>query len=788
MKKILRPTAFLAVMMISISAIAQARDLSGTVVDENDEPMPFVNVVLLTMPDSTFVKGCVTDENGQFKISSDRPAQVLRLTCMGYEPLFIATSDVIGQTIRMTEDVKLLKEVVVYGELPKTHVKGDAMRTNIEGTILEKAGSAVDALKNVPSVEADNDGGVKVLGRGDAEVYINGRRVLDSKEVARLRSEQIQFIDVVQNPGARYSASTKAVVRIQLKKAHGDGFSFRENASGIYQYGLTLTNDLNVNYRIGGLDITGSFWAGRFGHSKSLQEHTLTYYAGPDFIEGRSTQEAKGIWKGWSPQLQVNYMINEKHSVGAFYKFDRHPSNDWNSLFVTKNYENGVYTELSESDIHQNDRFKKHIFNAYYIGKVGNLGIDLNIDGLFDNTETPGSTVETTTSADGTRDIRSITSNTKSGNDFWASKLILTYPVCKGSLSVGGEYSYNHRTDAYTYTATEELPVQTTDTEINETSVSTFAEYGRRFGLVFVQAGLRYEHLSNDYFNFGVRQDESCRSYGDWFPTAVISAPIGKVQMALSYRRDIQRPNYSNLTSSTVYINRYTYQSGNPYLKPTYTHSIVFNASYKWLNFNLNFARIKDSETMSTEPFPGASDPLVSLVRPINSNEPYNRFSANLALQPIVGIWHPTWTVYTIFQNYKTPCIYGSTITLNRPFCSLSWGNIFELPCSFRLSLSTYWASKGDYDNFRVTRSRFYTSIGVQHDINLRRFGSLTLDLRCVDVFNSSKTEATVYGFRELTTFNPARRTFMLDITWRFNEADSKYRGSGAGEKQKARM
>ena len=76
----------------------------------------------------------------------------------------------------------------------------------------------------------------------------------------------------------------------------------------------------------------------------------------------------------------------------------------------------------------------------------------------------------------------------------------------------------------------------------------------------------------------------------------------------------------------------------------------------------------------------------------------------------------------------------------------------------------------------------------MQRDINLRRMGMLTLDLRCNDVFNSDEAKATLYGPRELTVLNPVRRTFILNLTWKFNEARSKYRGSGAGEKQKARM
>ncbi|MBR3009707.1 MAG: TonB-dependent receptor [Prevotella sp.] len=795
MKKMNYRLAALAVAwMMVVAAAAKTQDYSGKVIDEKGQPVAFVNVVLLSLPDSAFVQGAVSDEQGAFHIVTNVSDGLLKLSSVGYETLFVKAAN--GLTITMKEDAQMLGEVVVKSQLPKTLVKGDAMRTTVAGTILEKAGTVNDALSKIPSLEAERDGGVKVLGRGDAEVYINGRRVQDNSELSRLRSDQIQHVDVVQNPGARYAASTKAVVRITLKKAQGEGFSFQDNLSGMYQYGHTLTNNLDVNYRMGGLDITASLWAGRYGHTKSLQENTLTYYAGPDKIEGVSTQESKKIWKGWSPQLQVNYMLDENHSFGAFYKYDRHPSGDFNSMFYTDSYENGIFKERSESHITQVDMFRKHIFNAYYNGKVGQLSIDMNVDGLFDDTQSPSNTQEVTTETGGSPVNRSIESTTVSSNNFWASKLIFGYPVWQGNFSLGGEYTYNHRTDAYDFMATDAVPVKTTDTEINEKSAAAFAEYGRQFGKVFAQVGLRYEHLTNDYFNFGKKEDEVCRNYGDWFPTAVISAPVGKVQLSLSYRRDIERPNYANLTSSTVYINRYTYQSGNPYLKPTYTHSLVLNGAYKWMNLTLNYARIKDAETMSTEPYPGSADPFVSLVRPINSQEDYARLTVVASARPTFNFqlssfncsWHPTWSVVAMFQNYKTPTATGEVITLSQPWFNGSWRNTIELPHDFRLSADVEWATKGEYNNFHLTKSRIFGSFGVQKDFHLRRLGSLTADLRCIDIFNTNKTDAIIYGYRDLTVHNPARRTFTLDLTWKFNEAHSKYRGSGAGEKQKARM
>ena len=448
----LRFAALMAAIVMTMTAQAKTQDWGGRVIDEKGQPMPYVNVVLLSLPDSAFVQGAVTDEQGVFKIVTNVTNGLFKVTSVGYQTLYISltpnpsptgegseytqgektaeggtTPLSLGEgpgerllTIQMKEDAQLLSEAVVKGQLPKTHVKGDAMRTNVAGTILEKAGTVNDALSKIPSLEAERDGGVKVLGRGDAEVYINGRRVQDIKELSRLRSDQIQHVDVVQNPGARYAASTKAVVRITLKKAQGEGFSFQDNLEGVYQYGHTLTNNLDVNYRMGGLDITASFWAGRYGHTKSLQENTLTYYAGPDKIEGVSTQESKNIWKGWSPQLQVNYMLDENHSFGAFYKYDRHPNGDFNSMFYTDSYENSIFKEHSESHIIQEDMFTKHIFNAYYNGKVGQLSIDLNIDGLFDDTQSPSNTHEVTTETGDSPVNRSIESTTVSSNNFWA--------------------------------------------------------------------------------------------------------------------------------------------------------------------------------------------------------------------------------------------------------------------------------------------------------------------------------------------------------------------------------
>ena len=683
-----------------------------------------------------------------------------------------------------------LGEVVVKSNLPRTRVKGDAMRTSVSGSILEKAGSATDALAKIPSLKAAKGSGVEVYGRGAAEVYINGRKVQDMNELDRLRSEDILHVDVVQNPGARYAASIKAVVRITTKKRQGDGFSFVENAGGVYRYGWTGTNNLDVNYRTGGLDVTASIWGGIEGHNRVNQSSDITYIVGNDHYLGSSTPDIKYRWTGYSPQIQLNYMVNENHSFGAYYKWDHNTHNENNGWFLMKNYKNGKPTEDMLSNMDGDGNKRQHIFNAYYNGKVGNLSIDWNVDGLFMHANDIQSTVENTTYHDGKPQTRNnVSYSTPSRNDFWATKLVLSYPVWKGNVSAGTEYSHTSRNSRYNLSTENQEAVTSSDTDIKESSTSVFLEYGRSFGRFSAQAGIRYEYLSNDYYNFGKYDAEVSKSYGEWFPILTLSYRTNSnVQLSLSYRKDIDRPNYDNLSSSIIYINKYSYQSGNPYLKPIYTDNLVLNAAYKWMNASVTYQRIKNAIVLQMMPYPGSTDPMVTLERPENSKDPFNRLMFNLSGRPEIGIWHPMWQASLVLQDYKSITLDGSMKTLNRPYVWAGWNNDFVLPHDWRINANINLTTKGDELCYRMIENNWNTSLGIQKDIHTRSLGKFTFDFRCDDPFNIQKTANIFYGIRQIEVHRKAMRTFTLDITWRFNEAQKKYRGTGAGESQKRRM
>ena len=221
-----------------------AQTYSGKVTDEKSQPLPYTNVVLLSLPDSAFVTGTVSDESGAFTLRGEKPKLLLRVSSIGYATIYNKVEKQDLGTIQLLPDAQLLGEVVVKGDLPKVQLKGDAQVTNVTGTILEKAGTGNDLLSKLPGVSAE-EGTVNVFGSGTAEIYINGRKMRNASELDQLSSDNVKRVEVVRNPGARYDATVQAVVRIYTKKAQGEGFGFNNRFLTRYQYDWSVLDQFN---------------------------------------------------------------------------------------------------------------------------------------------------------------------------------------------------------------------------------------------------------------------------------------------------------------------------------------------------------------------------------------------------------------------------------------------------------------------------------------------------------------------------------------------------------------
>lgn len=170
----------LAMSLLWLSAVSAfaTPTVVGKVVNGQQQPLPFVNVVVLNPADSTFIQGAVTDENGQFHIDVPQEQHyLLKLTSVEYAPLFKQINGDDAGTLTLTEQVHALKEVVVKANRPQFKPVAGGLSVDIANTLLAQTGTATDVLRQLPRVNVENDGSVNVFSKGTPEIYINNKKV-----------------------------------------------------------------------------------------------------------------------------------------------------------------------------------------------------------------------------------------------------------------------------------------------------------------------------------------------------------------------------------------------------------------------------------------------------------------------------------------------------------------------------------------------------------------------------------------------------------------------------------
>lgn len=186
--------------------------------------MPYANVFLLNQQDSTFIKGTVSDENGAFSLDGYQNGDILKVSAMGYKTNYLVCHNESIGNITLLDDAKLLGEVVVKGH--RNYVKSNNMGLNVSmiGNPLSKLGSALDAIKQMPLISGIGTN-ISVLGKGAPEIYINHRKVRDNSELQQLSSQNIERVEIITNPGAKYEADVKSVIIIHTKSRMQDGLA-----------------------------------------------------------------------------------------------------------------------------------------------------------------------------------------------------------------------------------------------------------------------------------------------------------------------------------------------------------------------------------------------------------------------------------------------------------------------------------------------------------------------------------------------------------------------------------
>ena len=766
-------------------------DWKGRVVDEKGEPVAYANVAVLSKADSTVVCGVVTQEDGTFNIVTSETDGIMMVAMLGYKTVYLSPVD--GAVITLADDTQTLEGAVASAVMPKTKLTGEG---------LENAGTANDVLSKTPGL-IKGQNGLEVIGKGSPMVYINGRRVSDASELDRLQSNEIQSVEVITNPSAQYDATVRAVVRIRTIRRQGDGFGFNLNASDAQSLRWAKGNDpfgaLNVNYRIGGVDI---FAGVNYARNTSRQESYLEKQtfgrtaAGDDLLfENKGTLLNEYIGSTIYGNAGVNWQMVDNHFLGGKVEWGRHLTYSVHTEVNDNVFENGTLvdklTTMSDDTMGEWTPYNLGA-NLYYNGLVaGKLGIDINMD--YYGTDDSSKSVSMETS-DMTHNAAIQSGSTNAGR-MYAAKAVLSYPVWKGQLQAGTEETFSRRRDNY---SVDGIDISASKATVKEDNIAGFASYGCYLPKVGqFSAGVRYEWVHYAYEDAVTPANDLTRDYGNWFPNVSYAGVIGSqsknpVQVMLNYSAKTSRPHYGNLSSAIRYNSRYIWQSGNSRLQPEMSHNIGLTAVWKYITVMLNYSRTDDAIVTWSAPY-GAEG--VVLVKPRNIETPFRMMAAYVNLTPTVGPWNMNYTIGILPQwftiNAPDPReASGIRVTTfnDKPIFFAQLFNTFTVKGGWQFELGGVLMSPGYSRNLYMSNWNVNITAAVQK--TLLRDGSLVVRLEGEDLTRTAHfNTASDFGSHTIMQTNLLdMQKVKLSVRYNFNTAQSKYRGTGAGADSKARM
>ncbi len=755
------------------------RHLTGTVIDEQGLPIAYANISLLNVADTCFITGGVSNESGYFAIPYEQPTVLARISYVGYKTIYRLCKQSEVGTIRMQPENYTLNGVVVKGERPKVQLQGNSLVMNVEGTVMERLGTAEDVLTRVPMI-AKRDEGFEILGKGAPLIYLNNRKLNDLNELRNIQSDMIRNVEVIQNPGARYDASVNAVIIIRTKRAAGEGLGVELSSWSRSGRGYANNERINLTYRTGGLELFANLF-GAYNRRKSSGEFEQTVFA--DTLWVINNREKNHVLNPFlEGRFGFNYQINDNHSFGGFYQ------NTYDYVKTRSKYDDDLqadgvsYDHLQNSSVRRDKNTPIHQANLYYTGKVGQLTIDFNADYTFRRQQSRNQQQELSAEYED-RDVN--TENLTRSNLF-AEKLFVTHPLWKGQIEVGEEYTNTRWKSRFD---NQEGYIANSNNEQHESNIAPFMELRQQLGRFQLSAGLRYEHVESEYFVSGQRRDEQCRTYDEFFPSLSVSTSAKNLQLSFSYAKRTSRPAYWLLSSDVTYENRLNRQTGNPYLKPVKYHNLNAMVMWKWLYLMTNFSHCVDPILYTAGSL--EEDSKVNFVTYKNYDHA-DWLTVTLGAQKNVKLgdgitWTPQYNV-SLMKPWVTTTFNGQEKSFNRAMLTIQLGNIVSLPHNWLLQADFNMHTHGNTgSNLWVDCTNPMLSLSISKDFFKHR---LNVKLTGNDLFNGGINRITLYSNRFMIrkTEDNDTRCVQLSLRYRFNVTPSKYKGTGAGNAEKNRL
>ncbi len=606
----------LAAWMAFAFSVAHAQSLRGRITDRENKPVEGASVYLFN--DTLLLKTALADTDGQFVFATSPGASYrLTVTQVGFvaQKLGPLRADTLLRIV-LLPDVTALQAITLTTRKPLVEQKIDRMVVNVDALVGAAGSTALDVLEKSPGVTVDQNGAIGLRGKGAVMIFIDDKPTYlsgsDLENYLRsLSAATIEQVELMTNPPAKYDAAGNGgVINIRLKRNKTKGFNGGLNL-GYTQGKLARTSEgVNLTYRRNRLSLFSNLSYNRQNSFSDLDinRHFFTPGGTPtsDFLQNSYSRRRAHSVNG---KVGLDYYLSERTTLGIGLTGLLNPGSS-RALNVSRLlHGDGIIDSTIEAVNRENRRFTNSGLNLNYRRQFAAPGRAWTIDAdylryrgengqSFDNTGSlpDGSVIS--------HDL--LVGDLSSAIGIYSLKTDYTHPASSGwKWETGAKGSLTRTDNAADYFLTNRSGThpdydKTNRFNYEEQLLASYLTTSKEKGRISIQAGLRFEYTRSKGHQLGnVQKPDSTfsRGYAAVFPTAYLQYRLdsaGDQSLQLNYGRRIDRPYYEDLNPFVSPLDKFTYYSGNPYLRPSYTDNIELSHTWKQITTTLSYSRTQN--------------------------------------------------------------------------------------------------------------------------------------------------------------------------------------------------
>ncbi len=750
MKKLL---SLLVTASISVCAFAQQTGgkISGTIKDGgNQAVIDAATISLLSSADSSLVKTALTDKAGYFSFENIKDGRYLVMAVsIGHakvysQPLVLdaANPEASAGVLQLVVNTKELTAVTVTARKQFIERKIDKTVINPDAMISNAGANALEMLEKAPGVTVDKDGNISLKGKAGVIVMIDGKPSYMSGNdlvnyLNNMPATNVDQVELMPNPPAKYDASgNSGIINIKLKKNKQRGFNGSVSTSQGHGEYFRSANTLNLNYRRGKINTFSTFNA-NYRENPQWLDIKRQYLQQDKAVESIFEQESyrMRISRFFNARVGADFYASKKTTLGLVFSGYLNPSKadaPNNSRF----YSPTMQLDSSLTNQRKEDGDWNHAginFNMRH--KFDSTGREITADVDYLDYNNKMTEVMTNTGFDNNGNEKyqyQINSILPSTVKIFSAKTDYVQTVGKGiKLEAGLKTSFvktdnqaNYFISQFGQTRPDYL--RTNYFKYEENLNAAYINFSKQFKKWGVQTGFRVENTNYEGLQYGnpTREDSSfSKSYTSAFPTMYLSYEMNKKNnFGLSYGRRINRPDYGSLNPFINFIDPYTYEAGNPFLRPMFSNVVELTHGYKnLLNTSVSYTHTKD---LFGEGFTREDSAI--MVRNTNFGKSQ---TLNLSIGsqiPVAKWWKANVNTQATYNDLVGE-LNGDKIDIKFTNYQASIANQFSFKKGWSAELSGFYRSKGSEGQI-IIRQVVQLNAGVQKQV-LKNKGTLKLSI-----------------------------------------------------------